>query len=59
MIGSFKTAMVGYFVERHAEIAETVAAAALAVVTTAGTGAGRSFQDLDMLSIHNLMSRRI
>ena len=43
MIGSFKTAMVEYFVERHADIAETVAAAALAAVTMAGRGAGRAF----------------
>ena len=43
MIGSFKTAMVEYFVERHADITETVAATTLIVVTMAGRGARRAF----------------
>ena len=42
MIGSFKTTMVEYFAEHHAAIAETVAAAALVVVTMVRGGVGQA-----------------
>ena len=49
MFGSIKTAMVEYFDERYAALAETAAAAATSAVTAAGVGggAGRAFQYRD------------
>ena len=48
MFGSIKTAMVEYFDERYAALAETaVAAAASAVTATGEGGAGRGFQYRD------------
>ena len=49
MFGSIKTAMVEYFDERYAALADTVAAAATSAVTATrvGGGAGRAFQLLD------------
>ena len=44
MFGSIKTAMVEYFDEHYAAIAETVAMTALAVVTMARGGARQAFQ---------------
>ena len=49
MFGSIKTAMVEYFDERYAALAETAAAAAALAVTVAGGGGGgsRCFQYRD------------
>ena len=50
MFGSIKTAMVEYFDERYAALAETAAAAAPSAVTAAGIGRGgdgRAFQYRD------------
>ena len=57
MIGSFKTAMVQYFVEHHAAIAKTATAAASTSIRMARRGAGRAFQYRDLLLVHILMSR--
>ena len=43
MIGSFKTAMVEYFYERYAAIAEMAAAAASTVVAMVRRGVGGVF----------------
>ena len=49
MFGSIKTAMVEYFDERYANLAEMVAAAAASAVTAVGGGVGvtRGFQYMD------------
>ena len=47
LFGSIKTAMVEYFDERYADLAETVAAAAAAAVAAEGGGAGQGFQYWD------------
>ena len=47
LFGSIKTAMVEYFDERYAALAETAAAAATTAVAAAGGGAGRGFQYRD------------
>ena len=47
LFGSIKTAMVEYFDERYAALAETAATAATAAVAAAGGGAGRGFQYRD------------
>ena len=44
MFGSIKTAMMEYFDEKYAALAETAATAATTDVTVAGGGAGRAFQ---------------
>ena len=48
LFGSIKTAMIEYFDERYAALAETAAAAATAAVAAARGGAGRGFQYRDI-----------
>ena len=47
LFGSMKTAMVEYFDECYAALAETAVAAAAATIETTGGGAGRGFQYRD------------
>ena len=47
LFGSIKTAMIEYFDERYAALAETAAAAVTAAVATAKRGASRGFQYRD------------
>ena len=61
MFGSIKTAMVEYFDEPYAALAESATAAVIAVIAAAGGGVSRGFQyrDFDKRSHLPLMEFRI